>query len=111
MRQVTYPSGGRRLPAWFVAGDADTWAVLVHGKGGSVAEMHRLAGITSAAGLPTLSVAYRNDPGAPQEADGRYGYGNRYGYYHQDYSSNREEPVTSGGNGNGAKPLASVDSH
>jgi capsular exopolysaccharide synthesis family protein len=49
---------------------------------------------------------------------GGYGYGNRYGYYHQDYSSNREEAETTNGgggngngNGNGAKSLATADSH
>ena len=72
--QVTYPSGGD-LSGWFAAGDSDTWAVLVHGKGGSPAEMARMAVSTTEAGLPSLLIGYRNDPGAPEDPSGHYGYG------------------------------------
>jgi uncharacterized protein len=67
------------LPAWRFAprpqvpeGAAPaTWAVLVHGRSGSRAETHRLAGTFLGAGLPTLTVSYRNDPDAPASPDGR----------------------------------------
>jgi capsular exopolysaccharide synthesis family protein len=40
---------------------------------------------------------------------GSYGYGNRYGYYSQDYKSHREETIAGNGNGNDEKSLATVD--
>jgi uncharacterized protein len=66
------------LPAWRFTpgvqaerGGPATWAVLVHGRSGSRAETHRLAGICLDAGLTTLTVSYRNDPDAPASPDGR----------------------------------------
>ncbi len=72
---VDFPSGDQVLPAWFVDGDTSTWAILVHGKGSSPAEMARMARATSEADLPTLSIGYRNDGGVPEEPGAVYGYG------------------------------------
>lgn len=80
--EVTYssPSGspGGRFPAWFVrgnGGDHRTWAILVHGKGGSRMEMFRMARATRDAGLPSLDITYRNDEGRSRDPSGYYQYG------------------------------------
>jgi alpha-beta hydrolase superfamily lysophospholipase len=57
---VDGPSGG--LPAWFVPGRGDTWAILVHGRGAARSEMFRLMSTTVAMGLPSLDIGYRADP-------------------------------------------------
>ncbi len=63
------------FPAWFVKGREGTWLIFVHGKGAERAESLRMLGVTSELGYPSLSITYRNDPGAPASADGRYRYG------------------------------------
>lgn len=78
--KVTYSSPAGRFPAWFVPGPAHrtpprTWAILVHGKGGSRMEMFRMARAMVAAGLPSLDITYRNDDGQPSDASGFYQYG------------------------------------
>jgi alpha-beta hydrolase superfamily lysophospholipase len=82
--QVTYPSGRGELPALYAepaigpgpaADPSTTWAILVHGKGGSPEEMLRLAQATTAAGLPTLSIGYRNDPDTSPDPSGRHAFG------------------------------------
>lgn len=75
---VTYTSPTGRFPAWFVPGTKPgntTWAVLVHGKGGSRTEMFRMTRATAAAGLPSLDITYRNDEGLPHDPSGFYQYG------------------------------------
>ncbi len=74
--EVKAPLG--TFPAWFVPGTTspqDTWAVLVHGKGGDRAEMYRMGRSTVAAGLPTLDITYRNDEGLPQDPSDLYQFG------------------------------------
>lgn len=76
--EVTYQSQRGRFAAWFVPGKqpaAKTWAILVHGKGGSRMEMFRMTRATLAAGLPSLDITYRNDEGQPQDPSGFYQYG------------------------------------
>jgi pimeloyl-ACP methyl ester carboxylesterase len=72
---VTVVSPLGALPAWFVPGERDTWVLFVHGKGSSRAEALRALKATSEAGYPGLAISYRNDPGAPLSASGRYDYG------------------------------------
>ena len=60
--QVRYRSGDRELPATLVPGTGRTWAVLVHGRGATRAELHRLLRTTSALGMPSLVITYRRDP-------------------------------------------------
>lgn len=73
--EVTFPTGRGELPALFVEGRSTTWAVLVHGKGTRPEETLRLAQATVAAGLPTLAISYRNDPGVPEDPTGRHAFG------------------------------------
>lgn len=66
------------LPAWVVpaaSGETSTWAVFVHGRGGTREESLRYLPTLRAAGVTTLVPTYRNDPGAPADPDGRYGLG------------------------------------
>ena len=69
------------LPAWRIdpepslPGGDRTWAVLVHGRGGTRAEMLRFVPALRAAGLTVLDTSYRNDEGAPPARDGRYHLG------------------------------------
>jgi uncharacterized protein len=69
------PEGDGACPAWFVPGKSDTWMVFVHGKGASRAEGLRALGPAVDAGLPSLLITYRNDPGVPADPTGAYAYG------------------------------------
>ncbi|MDP9821751.1 alpha/beta hydrolase family protein [Nocardioides massiliensis] len=62
VQELTIPGGAGDLPAWFVPGDRDTWAILVHGRGSARSEMFRLMHSAVAAGLPSLAMTYRNAP-------------------------------------------------
>jgi len=76
--EVSYSSSLGDFPAYFVDGKGQqkrTWAILVHGKGGSRMEMYRMTRATVAAGLPSLDIDYRNDEGEPQDPSGYYQYG------------------------------------
>jgi pimeloyl-ACP methyl ester carboxylesterase len=73
--EVDVPCDGGSCPAWFVPGESSTWMVFVHGKGGSRTESLRALGPAVDTGLPSLIVTYRNDPEAPADPSGRYGYG------------------------------------
>lgn len=61
VRDVTITSGGQQLPAWLAAGPGSTWAVLVHGRGATRAEMLRLMRATTGLGMPSLDISYRRD--------------------------------------------------
>ena len=62
-------------PAWYVSAGGDTWALLVHGRGGTRREALRLLPLLHALDLPSLVLSYRNDPEAPPSPDGRYHLG------------------------------------
>jgi uncharacterized protein len=62
-------------PAWFVPGDLDTWAIVVHGNSMSRLDGLRMVPITVDAGYPTLVPTYRNDVGAPEDPSGKLRYG------------------------------------
>lgn len=76
-------------PAWLVpAGDpgadgawraasGERWAILVHGRAAQRHEAIRAIPAFRARGWTTLTVSYRNDPGAPASPDGRYALGDR----------------------------------
>lgn len=79
------------LPAWLVEGEVgegrtgdaredgeaagSTWAIFVHGRGGTLEESLRYLPALRASGVTTLVTAYRNDPGAPPDPSGQYRFG------------------------------------
>jgi alpha-beta hydrolase superfamily lysophospholipase len=69
-RSIRFRSPLGPMPAWRVAGPRDTWAIFVHGHNVTRTEGLRVLSSLHAAGLPTLLIAYRNDPGAPRSKDG-----------------------------------------
>jgi alpha-beta hydrolase superfamily lysophospholipase len=71
--EVHAPLGA--FPAWYVPGQRDTWAVMVHGKGANRRETLRLLPLLAGAGFPALAITYRNDEGCPPAPGGRYTYG------------------------------------
>ncbi|MBP6878152.1 MAG: alpha/beta hydrolase [Phenylobacterium sp.] len=66
-------------PAWLVPGaggaKGEVWAVYVHGIAGLRENGYRHLSVLHAAGLPTLLISYRNDPGAPASPSGEYQFG------------------------------------
>jgi hypothetical protein len=69
------PSRVGPLPAWRISGTDSTWAVFVHGRGATRAEVLRMLPAYRALGLPCLILSYRNDIGAPRVGDGSYRLG------------------------------------
>jgi hypothetical protein len=63
------------LPAWFVPAGGPTWVILVHGNSTSRLDVVRWLPSFRDAGYPTLTVTYRNDPGAPEDPSGKLRYG------------------------------------
>jgi pimeloyl-ACP methyl ester carboxylesterase len=68
------------LPAWFVPPSPQvrrrgTWAVLVHGRGGTREETLRALPLLHRLGFPSLVTAYRNDADALAVPRGRYHLG------------------------------------
>ncbi|WP_254668797.1 alpha/beta hydrolase [Brevibacterium sp. CS2] len=76
---VTLESDVGDLPAWFFPTTADTpldtWAILVHGRGGSRAEGLKAAPVLNDLRIPALAISYRNDPEVPVGSTARYGLG------------------------------------
>jgi uncharacterized protein len=69
-REIDFRSELGPMPAWQVDGRGDTWAIFVHGHNITRHEGLRVLPTLRRAGLPTLLIAYRNDPGAPESEDG-----------------------------------------
>ena len=63
------------MPAWLTEGESDTWVIFVHGAGADRREALRALPTVIGLGHPTITVAYRNDPGAPESSSGRHGFG------------------------------------
>jgi hypothetical protein len=72
---VSYPDELGPMPAWFVPGRTNTWAIVVHGINGNLEGDLRLAPALHRAGLPALLIAYREDLGAPGSPDGLHHMG------------------------------------
>jgi uncharacterized protein len=69
-REIDFRSQLGPMPAWRVEGRGDIWAIFVHGHNVTRHEGLRVLPTLRRAGLPTLLIAYRNDPGAPRSEDG-----------------------------------------
>jgi alpha-beta hydrolase superfamily lysophospholipase len=69
-RAITFPDPLGPMPAWLITGRGSTWVIFVHGIDGTRAGGLRPLGELHRLGLPSLLIAYRNDPGAPRSPDG-----------------------------------------
>ncbi|MEU8305695.1 alpha/beta hydrolase [Actinomadura sp. NPDC048955] len=78
-QDVTYPSEVGPMPAWLVPGTSDkgTWVIGVHGRNADKAETFRVMRTVHSLGMPMLSIAYRNDVGAPPSQDRRNHLGDK----------------------------------
>lgn len=74
--EVQIPVENGTAPAWLVrTPGAQTWAIMVHGRGARRTECLRAVRTAREAGLTSLLISYRNDGEAPYASDGRYGLG------------------------------------
>jgi len=62
-------------PAWVIDGTGTTWAIVVHDRGADRREALRVLPTLAGAGMPTMVITYRNDPGAPPGGGGHAGMG------------------------------------
>ncbi|WP_157610403.1 alpha/beta hydrolase [Spirillospora albida] len=72
-QDVKYASELGPMPAWLLPGKSpkSTWVIGVHGRNADKAETFRVMRTVHGLGLPMLSIAYRNDVGAPASSDGK----------------------------------------
>lgn len=63
------------IPVWVIDGSAPTWAIVVHGYGGSRQDDLQWVPTLQAAGIPTMLLGYRNDLGAPRGPGGLVHFG------------------------------------
>jgi len=62
-------------PAWFVAGDGDTWVIVVHGNSLSRMDNVRFLPALEQAEYPTLSITYATAPARPEARAACFGTG------------------------------------
>ena len=74
-QNVTYAGENGPMPAWFLPGTKSTWVIQVHGLGAGRSAGLRTLPQLHALGYPVLDITYRNDPGAPHDADGKRQFG------------------------------------
>ncbi|HJS71269.1 MAG TPA: alpha/beta fold hydrolase [Acidimicrobiia bacterium] len=74
---VTYQSPLGAMGAWLVAATpaSRNWAIHCHGWTAPRRELVRMLPAYHAAGLDSLVIDYRNDPGAPRDPSNRYRFG------------------------------------
>jgi alpha-beta hydrolase superfamily lysophospholipase len=63
------------MPAWLVPARSDAWAIVVHGINDDPQVGLRILPTLHRAGLPSLSITYREDLGAPASPDGLHHMG------------------------------------
>lgn len=71
---VDIPTDAGPAPAWLIrprAGSSTTWAIHIHGLGGTRAGTLRGVHVAAEAGLTSLVVSYRNDGEGPTTGSGR----------------------------------------
>lgn len=74
-RTVEVPDELGPMPAWLVPAQGHTWAIVVHGINDDREIGHRLSPFLHRAGLPSLTISYRDDLGAPSSPDGLHHQG------------------------------------
>src|SRR5262245_24715202 len=72
---VAIPARIGRLPAWKIPGRDSVWALFVHGRAATRAEVLRMLPAYRTLGLPCLLLSYRNDAGAPVVEGGQFRIG------------------------------------
>ncbi|MFV1963410.1 MAG: hypothetical protein ACC658_16480, partial [Acidimicrobiia bacterium] len=73
---ITYESPLGLIGAWPVpATSSNTWAVHIHGWTAEKREAIRLLPTLHSAGVASMVIDYRNDPGAPRDPSGHYRFG------------------------------------
>jgi alpha-beta hydrolase superfamily lysophospholipase len=65
LQEVYIPGALGAMPAWYVPGAQQTWAILVHGATGTREQTLRASKTLASAGLHLLAITYRGDEGAP----------------------------------------------
>jgi uncharacterized protein len=75
VHDVFYPGPLGSYPAWFVPGQRDTWAILVHGNSMDRLDTAKIVPTLHRLGLPVLMISYRNDAAAPRDPSGMLRYG------------------------------------
>lgn len=69
--ELHYHSPAGEMPAWVFPGPSRTWAIFVHGRAGRRSQTFRLLRVAHGLGMPSMAIAYRNDPDAPLSEDAR----------------------------------------
>ena len=80
-QDVLIPGPLGNLPAWYIppaasaTGTSDVWAVLVHGRTANRDTSLPILDNLFELGIPSLTITYRNDEGAPSSKSGYYDFG------------------------------------
>ena len=74
-QETTYQSPLGVTGAWLVPSDGPAWAIHCHGWTAERREHVRMLPAFHRAGITSLVIDYRNDPGAPRDPSGHYRFG------------------------------------